>query len=289
VRCALLLSLSFSLVFGAFAADPVPDAPPPPPATVYQVKGVIQEILPSGKVRIAHEAIPNYMEAMTMEFSVPEARELEGLRAGDAVSFRLLVTIERGWIDHLRKIAEAPAIKPVAPPRPVATVGIGDMLPDCTLIDQAGRPLRLRDFRGKALTLTFIFTRCPMPDFCPLVSRRMKTVQQALSAKDLATNWNLLSITIDPEYDTPERMAAYATGLGADLKHWSFATGKVKDIEALGGAFGLYVDRKALEIDHNMRTVVVDPDGRVRQIFTGNDWQDEELIDEMKRATAEKQ
>jgi protein SCO1/2 len=116
----------------------------------------------------------------------------------------------------------------------------------------------------------------------------METVQQAFAGKDAPKNWSMLSITLDPEFDTPERLTAYAAGYHADPAHWSFATGKVKDIETLGTAFGLFVNREGKEIIHNMRTVVVDPDGRVRSIFTGNDWHEEELIEDLKKATAAK-
>jgi protein SCO1/2 len=288
VRSALFLPLSLGLVFGAFAAEPAADVPPPPPATIYEVKGIIREILPGGKARIAHEAIPNYMEAMTMEFSVPEAKELEGLKAGDAISFRLLVTVERGWIDQLHKIAEAPGVKPTAPPMPMATAEVGDLLPDCALVDQSGRPFHLRDFKGKALVLTFIYSRCVIPEFCPLINRRLESVQKAFSVRDAPANWTLVSVSMDPEFDTPERLTTYSAAYRPDPARWLFATGKPRDIETLGSAFGLFVQRQGQELNHNMRTVVVNPDGRIRSVFTGNDWSIEELLDEVESATAAK-
>jgi protein SCO1/2 len=233
------------------------------------------------KAVIAHEAIADYMPAMTMEFEAKEATELVSLAPGDVLAFRLSVTETRGWIDRVRKVGTAP-VDVVAPPKALSTT---TTLPDSALVNERGDPLHLRDFQGRALAFTFFFTRCPYPDFCPRMNAQFAAVQRALAAST-GTNWQLLSISLDPDYDVPARLAEYAARYTPDAAHWTFATGDADEIHALGGAVGLAVKRDGERIDHNLRTVVVDATGRVQKVFEGNAWTSAELTAEMQRAMA---
>lgn len=247
--------------------------------------GVVRKVDPERKkMVIAHETIVGFMEAMTMEFDVADGEGAATLIAGDTITFRLSVSDERSWIDQLRKTGHVEA----APLSPLlsGSMAPGAPLPDCALVNQHGEPFRLRDFKGRALVFTFIFTRCPLPDFCPLMNRNLAAVQRELSTDPSRANWHVFSISVDPEYDTPARLADYARPYLALAKHeqWTFATGQPTDIQKFGEAFGLLVSKNGEQIDHTLRTVVVDAGGRVQKIFAGNGWQPAELLDEMRRA-----
>ena len=262
--------------------------------TNYPVRGVVQALRPDGKtVVIKHEEIPGYMAAMTMPFDVKDTNELRGLKPGDTVDFRMRVTEKDGWIDRLRVATNAPATPATAavPPMTNAAAALrilpnvpalnpGDALPDYAFTNESGRAIHLADYRGNAFALTFIFTRCPFPDFCPRLSDRFATVQKRLKADPAAPkNWRLLSVSFDPEHDTPETLAGYGRRFGYDREHWSLVSGGFDPIERLAGHFGLYFSRglAPAEQNHNLRTVVVDALGKVKQVFIGNEWTADEL------------
>lgn len=228
------------------------------------------------------------MAAMTMEFEAKSANDLAGFKPGDVIAFRLSVTETHGWIDQVRKTGVAALEASPVPAAGADALPPGSPLPDCELVDQRGQPFRLSDFKGRALAFTFIFTRCPFPDFCPRMNNQLNAVQRELGAASGATNWHLLSISLDPGYDTPERLAEYAPRYQPDAARWTFATGKSEDILKLGLAVGLVVSREGGQINHNLRTVVVDAAGRVQKIFAGNEWSAAELTSELKRAMAAK-
>jgi protein SCO1/2 len=267
-----------------------------PTQQVFQVKGTIIELLTGERsVRIKHEAIPGYMDAMTMPFDVKDTNELAGLKVGDGISFRLMVTAQEGWIDQLKKISAPrtntlPTTGPFRFVREVEPLNIGDPLPDYHFTNHLGQPVKLAQFRGQALAFTFIFTRCPYPNFCPLMSNNFREVQDALlKIPNAPTNWHLFTISFDPDWDTPARLKAYAEGLSHDPRHWSFLTGELVDITAIAEQVGEVFTRDAdgPGISHNLRTVVVDARGRVQKIIPENKWKPAELVAEIvKAATA---
>jgi protein SCO1/2 len=275
---------------------------PTPTATktnlqIYQVKGIVKEVIAEKKkVKVAHEEIPNYMEAMTMLFDVRDAGELKGLQAGDSVSFRMLVTDDDGWIDQVKKLDSPRTPLPSEPPpfrrvREVEPLAVGDKLPDYTFTNALGRVVRLSEFQGRALGFTFIFTRCPFPTFCPRLSSHFAEAAEKLAAMPGGpTNWHFLSITIDPDYDTPERLKAYAARYKADPEHWDHLTAALIDITAIGEQFGLQFWRSNPNepINHNVRTVVVDATGRIQWITPDNEWKPEVLVEQMVRAARAK-
>ena len=168
---ALLPWLVSSCIQGEAKKEEVTKAATNGPS-VYQVKGTVREVMTEKKtVTIAHEEIPGYMEAMTMDFSVTNAAELTGLHPGDVINFRMTVTPDDGWIDQIRKTGQTNAIAP--PPetfrraRYVEPVTVGDVMPDYTFTNELGKIVRLSDLKGKAYAFNFIFIRCPFPTFCP--------------------------------------------------------------------------------------------------------------------------
>ncbi len=272
-------------------------APASPNTHTFQVKGIVVELLPADKsIRIQHEKIPGYMDAMTMPFDVKDSNELAGLNAGDTVTFRMLVTDKNGWIDQIKKGDglkpgnKLPASAPVRIARDVEPLKLGDALPEYHFTNQLGQAVSLSQFRGQALAITFIFTRCPFPTFCPLMSNNYRAVQDALLANPSApTNWQLLTLTFDPEFDTPEKLKNYAAIYGCNPQHWSFLTGALIDVTALGEQFGLTFWRDSQTgISHNLRTVIVDAQGHVQKIITENKWTPDELTEELLKAAAVK-
>ncbi|MCL4181193.1 MAG: SCO family protein [Verrucomicrobia bacterium] len=260
---------------------------PPSGSRIFYVKGVVRELSPEGNsVRIRHEEIPGYMEAMTMPFQVRDEQELAGLEPGQAVLFRLVVTEDDSWIDEVTRLPDA--VPEPSPPettrrvRWVEPLAEGELLPPYPLTNQWGEAFGLTDFKGQVLAFTFIYTRCPLPNFCPrMTSHFLEAQRELLGRPDAPERWRLLTVSFDPEHDTPAVLRAYATQHGCDPERWMFATGAREELDALMEQFGLSYGRLGETFDHNLRTVVVDPDGRIRRILVGNEWQPAELVREM--------
>jgi protein SCO1/2 len=284
-----LMKGMIALIFCAIEFAPA--AEPGGKVAKYEVRGIVERVDAKGsKVMVAHEAIRGYMDAMTMEFRARDSKELAGIGAGDRISFQLLVGEKSGWIESVRKLGEGStrrtsATIAAAPPEATSRqLKPGDIVPECVIRDQQGELVRLSSLRGQALVLSFIFTRCPFPEFCPRMSSNLQEAQKELLASQPARKWKLISVSIDPEFDTPERLRAYAGQYGADEWRWIFATGDPTEIERLAGSFGLAMYGKGATLQHNLRTVVVNPEGRVQHVFIGNEWRPSELVAEVKSA-----
>ena len=240
--------------------------------------------------RSAHDEIRGFMPAMTMAFELrdPEAALLRTMAPGDAVAATLVVSDSRSWLEEVvvtrppsPGVVPAGAAVPRQPQR-------GDAVPDVVLVDQSGRSLRLAEYRGRALAVTFVFTRCPMPDFCPLMMRNFQAAHATL-ARDaaLAARTHLLTISFDTKHDTPEVLRAFGKPFqktATPFTHWTLATGKDEVIRELGGALGLDYVEEDRSFTHNLRTAVLDRDGKLRRLFGGNEWTPEELVAELKAA-----
>jgi protein SCO1/2 len=264
---------------------------------VFTVKGVVKELEPDGKTAvIRHEAIPGYMEAMTMPFEVRDTNLLHGLKAGDTVSFELDVTPTEGWIQGLTKL-ESAAPETIAPAtnsetKPVMHVSRalepldeGDPLPDYQFTNELGEAVRLSQFKGQVLAFTFFFTCCPFPDYCPRMTSNFGKAEKQLEALTNApARWHLLSISFDPARDTPAKLATYARNAEYDKSHWSFLTGDEDQISGLAEQIGENYWREEGSIGHNLRTVVVDASGHIRKIIPGNKWTVEEFVKDMVEA-----
>jgi len=256
---------------------------------VFQVKGVIVKVIPREKsVEIKHEEIRGYMPAMTMPFDVKDTNELAGLAPGDSVVFRMIVTDTEGWIEQIRKLGSTNSV-PTAGNfrlvRDVEPLNIGDRLPEYHFTNQLGQAFSTADFKGQALAITFLFTRCPFPTFCPKMANDFSETQQSLISAGNLTNWHLLTVSFDPEFDKPVVLKSYAERYHYDPAHWTFATGDLVEITAIAEQCGLnFWHDETGSISHNLRTVVVDASGRLQKIFTGNTWKTDELVAEMKQA-----
>lgn len=250
----------------------------------FKTRGIIQELKPGEReVVIKHETITNYMPAMTMPFEVKNTNELSGLSTNDQVSFTLVVTENDGWIENLKRIgtspepAERPNVRIVRDVQPLA---VGDKMPDYSFTNSLGRTVKLSDFAGQAYTFTFVFTRCPFPTFCPRMNSNFaETYKQLMSRSSGPTNWHLLTISFDPDFDTPERLREYSAHYNPDPKKWDWLTGAMIDIDAITDQFGLIFASEKGTINHTLRTVVIDKNRKVRNIYIGNEWSTDELVE----------
>jgi len=257
----------------------------------YAVTGTVHEVKVSEQsLVIAHEVIPGYMMAMTMPFEVKDTNEMADVEPGDVLTFRMLVSETEGWIDSLVKVGHDPSVAPEVRKGPrrvpmVEPLAVGDTVPDYTFTNQFGAEFRLSDFKGEVVGLTFFFTRCPYPTFCPRTSANMAATEGALSATGSSlTNWHLLQISFDPDHDTPKVLKAYAEGYGYDPDRWTFATGDMMQIDGLTEQLGCMFGRDGESYSHSVRTAVLDTEGRVSLIITGNTWKAEALVEAMNEA-----
>ncbi len=265
----------------------------PSAAREFAVKGVIRRLEPgNGRVVIAHEAIPGFMEAMTMPFLAKPANSLDGFRAGDSIAFRLHVDEEKSWIEQVVKIPALPSeptgtnLEPAqASSSMVAPHSSRHPLLNYAFTNELGQPVRLADFRGQVLALTFFFSRCPVPEYCPRLSKNFKEASQRLQTLPGApTNYHFLSVTFDPEFDTPARLKAYAEGFGYDSNHWSFLTGPADKIAELARPSGMKFERNGSFFNHDLRTLIIDPDGRLRMMFPVGGNLSEAIVGEILKA-----
>jgi len=284
-----ILGLALSFILAASTGSEVRGADPVAAGTqVHAVRGVIREISTDRrKAVIQHEAIADYMPTMTMEFIVRDTNELKGVEVGDAVTFSLKTTEDRHWIDGVRKVGGA-TNSPVAAQERGTTwsrskeLKPGDLLPDCGFVTEDGKQVRFSDFRGKALAFTFFFTRCPLPDYCPRMGNNFaKARELILSRTGAGTNWQFLSISFDPDFDAPAVLASYANFYRAgNTDRWLFAAAPAKALAEIAPHLDLMVHHDTGGgISHNLRTVVLDPRGRIYRQFDGNEWTPQELAD----------
>jgi protein SCO1/2 len=262
----------------------------------FQARGVVRELKPDGKtVVIQHEDVTNYMPAMTMPFDVKDTGELKGLQPGDGVAFQINVTDRDAWIDHITKLGTPQPAQPAAHPnwrvvRDVEPLKVGEALPEYHFTNELGRAVSTREFKGQALVFTFFFTRCPYPTFCPFLSHSFADTQTKMQAMAGGPkNWHLLSISFDTEVDSPSTLKAYAEVYHYGPEHWSFVTGDLSDITAIADQVGAYFGHdESGGITHNLRTVVVDAQGRVQRVFTDNRWTSDDLAAEIVKAAQAK-
>lgn len=242
----------------------------------FAVRGVIQAPYADGAITIEHEAIPGFMPAMTMPFYTDES-EVRGLQRGDVVEFKFIVG-ERSRAIDFRKVGRAnPSAAAAAAGAQRPRLRAGDAVPAFALIDQAGESLDESDLKGRHTIVTFVFTRCPVPEFCPLIAKKFQTLQQTFAEAGVGDEVRLLSITIDPEHDRPAVLRAHGEALGADFRRWRFATGTNEQIATLAKWFAVRTERNGGSLDHTLATALIGPDGSVVEIWRGNGWKPEDI------------
>jgi protein SCO1/2 len=257
----------------------------------YGARGVVRQIADDRrKVTIQHEAIVGYMSAMTMEFTVKNTNELNGISPSDEISFKLDVGENDSWIENIHFVAHR--IENVTNNTfvfhfPSAELKPGDLLPDCEFMAEDGSTIRLSEFRGKAVAFSFFYSRCPLPDYCPRMSKNLSEARNLILATSNApANWQLLSISFDPGFDTPEMLTSYANFYrGTDTNRWLFAVASTNTLSGLAPRLDLMIMHDGNNImSHNLRTVVLDPQGKIFRQLDGNQWTPQQLADAILQA-----
>jgi protein SCO1/2 len=249
----------------------------------YELKGQVLAVdAARQELTIKHEDIKGFMPGMTMPFKVHDATLLEGKTPGDLVTATLVVRDADAHLIHVRVTGKAPLTEPPPAKSSVDVLEPGDIVPDVTLVDEGGHARELKEWRGRTLAVTFIYTRCPLPDFCPRMDRNFAEAQRAIvSDMKLRERAHLLSVSFDPGYDTPAVLAEHAKRVGANAATWNFVTGPRAAIDDFTARFGVSVirnDKDMQEIVHNLRTIVIAGNGRIVNIFNGNDWTSAALV-----------
>jgi protein SCO1/2 len=257
----------------------------------YPVAGMVLKVEKGEKLMVvSHGEIKGYMPAMTMPFRVREAGVLDALEPGMKVEFTLVVNRDESWAEKVRlaggaTIERDPHAPPVAVPKLVdsTAVALGDKVPEFEMTDQQKRTVRLSDFAGKVVAVTFIYTRCPLPDFCPRLSANFQRLQ-ARFPEHIGRDFFLLSVTLDPQYDRPEVLAEYGRGFKADPEGWRLLTGSLADVKRVGGLFGVEFWEENSQITHNVRTAIIDRQGRLAANLKSNDFTAQQIGDLVEEA-----
>jgi protein SCO1/2 len=261
-------------------------------AKTYEMRGQILAVnRDKMEILIKHEEIPGLMAAMTMPWKVQTVNMLDNLGPGDLITSEVVVDNNQGVVTKITKLGTAKPDTP-APAEP-AKPGVkylmpGDTVPNQSFLDHNGKKRDLNTIRGdRALAITFIYTKCPIPTFCPAMDRQFAEAQALISQKGLAGKAGLLSVSFDPKYDTPAVLAQHAKKLGADPTVWTFVTGDREEIDRFASSLLLTLVRGEApnpdEIGHTLRTTVIDKHGRIAKSYSGADWTPAELVAELER------
>jgi protein SCO1/2 len=249
-------------------------------ATHRTGKGVVLRVdRPGDTVTISHDAFPGFMEAMAMPFDLKGAARRVALTPGDRVRFRLAVKSSRSWVDRVEVVSAAPVDAGLqqTPVTPVL-VSVGSPMPDFELTDQSGGAVALSALRGKVVAVTFIYSRCPLPDYCPRMIENFRAIGQRFAAR-MDRDLVLLTISFDPKYDTPAILTRYAASQRAGGPGWHFLTGDPARIERVCNAFGIQYWAEEGLITHSLQTAVIDRDGRLAATVEGKDFTPQQLGD----------
>jgi len=250
----------------------------------YEFKGKVLTVEKDKHlVTVSHEEVKGLMDAMTMPFMVRDEWVFDQAATGDQITATLVVEETESWLENvvIVKSNAEPGMK--GSPGPVEA-NTGDAVPDFALINQNNKPIRTGQYKGKALVLTFIYTRCPIPEYCTLMSNNFSQIDQELQKQPaIYDKTQLLSISIDPDYDTPAVLRSYGashTGRFGDenFSHWAFATGTKDQVKEVAQFFGLQYFPDKDQIVHSLRTAIIAPDGKVYKVYRDNKWKPEEVL-----------
>jgi protein SCO1/2 len=253
----------------------------------YALKGKVVSIdRNAGTANIDNEPIAGFMDTMIMPYTFRPAAQIGGLLPGDSITADVVVDGDQYWLENVKVAghAETPVSKPTASlhiPQP------GDDVPDFELINQSGRPVSLRQYRGQTLLLTLIYTRCPFPDFCPRVSHEFSVIDERIRADPARYGkTHLLSISFDPANDTPNVLRAYGFSCAASrdpavFKRWEFAVIPKDELPQFADYFALTYQRDGELITHSLSTAIISPDGKLFKWYHGADWQASNILEDL--------
>jgi protein SCO1/2 len=244
----------------------------------YDGAGVVLKVSPH-EVTLSHKPIHGYMEAMAMPFEVRDARITQDLRPGDRVKFKLVVTRSASYIENIDIVSAARSDAGLSrSPAKSTLVPIGASIPEFTLTDQNGERLSLSSLRGKVVLVTFIYTRCPLPDYCPRLMLNFADLQRRF-ARQLGNELVLLTITFDPRHDTSEVMAHYGASYRANAHGWRLLTGSNDEIQHVTELFGIEFWPDEGLVTHTLQTAIIDRSGHLYATVEGKDYTLKQLVD----------
>jgi protein SCO1 len=241
--------------------------------------------------------IPGFMDAMTMSYKIKPPAMLNQLAAGDAISAEVVVMQpERQdaapdyWLENVKVTAHAQS---AAAASTAHMPTLGEDVPDFSFTNQDGKRISLHQYRGKVVLVTFIYTRCPFPDFCPRMSSNFAEIDKQLNANPALANVRLLSISFDPEHDPPKVLRDYGFSVAhtrdsAVFRRWEFAVPRSADLPKIADFFALSITPGNGVIIHNLSTAVISPDGKIANWYHGGDWQVSDLMKDAADALARK-
>ena len=259
----------------------------------YAVQGQVIAVTPDRReATVKHGEIKGLMPGMMMPYKIKEKAELDAIKPGDLIDATLVIVENDAYLTNVKRVGEAPLEKPPTEDVAVAVASSGfellkpgDVVPDSRFVDQDGKKRTFRAFRGSTVVITFIYTKCPIPTFCPLMDRHFVTLQEHLQDDPALKHVHLVTVSFDPLTDTPPVLKQHARELKADLTRWTFLTGDRDDIDQFAARFGLSVSRSptdARDITHNLRTAIVSPEGKLVKVYTGNEWTPDEILADLK-------
>jgi protein SCO1/2 len=249
----------------------------------YELKGKVMSVEKDKHLlTVSHEEIKGFMDAMTMPFMVRDEWVFDQAAPGDQITATLVVDETESWLENV--VIVKSNVEPGVKGSPGAGANTGDQIPDFALVNQNNQPIRTGTYKGKVLLLTFIYTRCPIPEYCTLMSNNFSQIDKELQKQpELYEKTRLLSISIDPDYDTPAVLRSYGashTGRFGDetFSHWAFATGTKEQVKEVAQFFGLQYFPEKDQILHGLRTAIIAPDGKVFKVYRDNKWKPEDVL-----------
>jgi protein SCO1 len=253
----------------------------------FQLKGTVVAVDPAQKqVTVNHEAIPGFMGAMTMPYPLLEAKTLSQLNPGDQITADVVVTDDGVHLENVVVVKKSDGKSPTGGQLQKQPVS-GDEVPDFALLNQDGKLGSLRQYRGKALLVTFIYTRCPLPEYCPLMTHNFAEIEKSLSKTPaLYAKTHLLCISFDPKFDTPAVLRNYARGYVPDtgkqtFAHWEFASISEAQKKDVLKFFNIFYMEDSGQISHSMRTAIISPDGKIYRWYGDSTWKPADLVDDV--------
>jgi protein SCO1/2 len=253
----------------------------------YDMDGkVISVDAKNKKLVIAHKDIPGLMKAMTMDYKVNDDWVFRAAKPGDHITASLVLDPEGAYLEKV--VLASTGTTPEASTSPLHEPQPGDQPPDLAFENQDGKKVKLSDFHGKPLLLTFIYTRCPLPDYCIRMSDNFGLVARQLKSGDpaLYNKLQMLSVSIDPEFDRGPVLKNYGKSFAGTVdptfSHWQFASATPKDTRDFANYFGLSYDKEQDQIVHSLRTALLDPSGKIAFVYTGNAWRPDDVIRDLK-------
>jgi protein SCO1/2 len=288
VLLSILLLLACVIAFGACSSPPDPNR-----GQRYELRGKIVSFNKAQQqVVVEHEAIPDFMEAMTMPFTLKEDSAYDVMRPGDSIQATLVVDAERTRLENpiitQAILTTAGSAAKETPTEGLSEPEIGASVPNLTLVNQDGKQISLQQYRGRTLVITFIYTRCPLPDYCTLMSNNFAEITRELKkSPELGARARLLSITLDPKHDTPKVLRSYGAAHTGNygnetFAQWEFATGTPEEIQRAANFFGMSYKQDGDQITHALRTAVIAPDGKLYKMYRGNEWKPADVVRDLR-------